>query len=203
MDRGETVAAAINGHLEWLAETWKKPFTVAIATAYINPGGFASDRVGPAERPVVRLLIGAEPEPPIARIRSLDEDEPSTARALEGHERPWRRTATCSDSAEADASARRFVDWLRSGVVEVRRFEDGFLHGKAYLVDTDDEGVIAGSSNFTTPGCRATTSSNLGQYDPKDVAPVREWLDEMWDRAQPYRPRRRVRGPLPRRTRRT
>ena len=71
-------------------------------------------------------------------------------------------------------------------MVDIRRFEDGFLHGKAYLVDTDDEGVIAGSSNFTSAGLARNHELNLGQYDPKDVAPVREWLDEMWALSKPY-----------------
>ena len=34
----------------------------------------------------------------------------------------------------------------------------GFLHGKTFLVTTDDEGVIAGSSNFTYAGLARTTS---------------------------------------------
>ena len=186
-DRGETVAAALNGHLTWLAETWKKPFTVAIATAYINPGGFALIESALRNAQSVRLLVGAEPEPPIARIRPLADDEAPATRALEGHDRSMEEDRNLLGfNQEADASARRFVDWLRSGVVDVRRFEDGFLHGKAYLVDTDDEGVIAGSSNFTLAGLARNHELNLGQYDPKDVAPVREWLDEMWDLSKPY-----------------
>ena len=186
-DRGETVAAALNGHLDWLAQTWRKPFTVAIATAYINPGGFALIESTLRHAQSVRLLIGAEPEPPIARIRALDEEEGATGRALEGHDHSMEEDRNLLGfNQEADTSARRFVDWLRSGVVDVRRFEDGFLHGKAYLVDTDDEGVIAGSSNFTYAGLARNHELNLGQYDPKDVAPVRAWLDEMWDLSKPY-----------------
>src|SRR6266542_1040793 len=136
-DRGETVAAAVKAHLDWLGDTWKKPFTVAIATAYINPGGFALIEDALTKAQTIRLLIGAEPEPPIARIRSLAEED-GTATALEGHDRSLEEDRNLLGfTQEADASARRFVDWLLSGVVEVRRFEHGFLHGKAYLVDTD------------------------------------------------------------------
>ncbi len=59
---------------------------------------------------------------------------------------------------DAEAGARRLVDWLRSGTVEVRRYQQGFLHGKAFIVTTDDEGVIAGSSNFTYAGLPRTSS---------------------------------------------
>lgn len=185
---GETVAAAISGHFDYLADTWKKPFTVAIATAYVNPGGFSLLEAALAKAQSVRLLIGAEPEAPLARIRPLrDEDEDETHRALEGHRRSLEEDRNLLGFSEADdGSASRFVEWLRSGLVEVRRFEDGFLHGKAYLVDTDDEGVIAGSSNFTYAGLSRNLELNLGQYDPKDVAAVREWFDAIWDRSRDF-----------------
>ena len=51
---------------------------------------------------------------------------------------------------------KRLLDFLRSGKIEVRRYEKAFLHGKAFLFGTDlfgtGEGVIAGSSNFTAAG---------------------------------------------------
>ena len=170
-ERGEIVATAINGHLDWLGDTWKKPFTVAIATAYVNPGGFALLEDALSKAQMVRLLIGAEPEPPIARIRSLAEED-TTVKALEGHDRSLEEDRNLLEfTQKADASARRFADWLRSGVVEVRRFEQGFLHGKAYLVDTDDEGVIAGSSNFTYAGLARNHELNLGHYQPETVKP--------------------------------
>src|SRR6266542_6827547 len=185
-DRGETVAAALKAHLDWLGDTWKKPFTVAIATAYINPGGFALVEDALAKAQMTRLLIGAEPEPPIARIRSLAEED-GTTKALEGHDRSLEEDRNLLGfTQEADASARRFVDWLRSGVVEARRFEQGFLHGKAYLVDTDDEGVIAGSSNFTHAGLARNHELNLGHYQPETVQLVREWFDQMWGMSKPY-----------------
>lgn len=188
-DTGERVADAIAGHLDWLADTWKKEFAVAIATAYINPGGFKLIGSSLRKAASVRLLIGAEPQPPVDRIRSLSDDEADdgTRRALEGHERSMSEDRNLLGfTRDADAAVRDFVAWLRAGGVEVRRFEDGFLHGKAYLVDTDDEGAIAGSSNFTYAGLAKNHELNLGHYDPKDVAPVREWFDVMWDNSVPY-----------------
>ncbi len=61
-DRGETVAGEINRLLGGLREELKNPPDLAIATAYLNPGGFAliADEVEAAH--VVRLLLGAEPQ---------------------------------------------------------------------------------------------------------------------------------------------
>jgi superfamily II DNA or RNA helicase len=187
-DQGETVAQAISGHLDWLDATWKKPFSLAIATAYINPGGFSAIESALCKAGHVRLLIGAEPKPPIERIRPLGEDEKDETRhALQGHDRSMEEDRNLLGFTQlANTTAQRMVEWLRSGVVDVRRFEDGFLHGKAYLVDTDDEGVIAGSSNFTWAGLNRNRELNLGHYDPKEVGPVREWFEEMWGLSVPY-----------------
>jgi hypothetical protein len=186
-DRGETVAAAISGHLEWLDATWKKPFRVSIATAYLNPGGFLLIEEALKKVSAVRLLVGAEPEPPLAQLRPINDEDGPMRRALDGYQRTIEQDRDLLGfTSEADASARRLVAWLRTESVEVRRLENGFLHGKAYLVDTDDEGVIAGSSNFTHAGLARNRELNLGHYDPKDVEPVREWFDELWEEAKPY-----------------
>ena len=185
-DRDETVAAAVGGHLDWLGETWKKPFSVAIATAYINPGGFALIESALLKAQTVRLLIGAEPEPSVARLRPLAEEN-GIVKALEDHDRTLEADRNLLGFTQAaDESARHFVDWLHSGVVDVRRFEQGFLHGKAFLVDTDDEGVIAGSSNFTYAGMARNHELNLGHYQPETVQLVREWFNEMWEMSKPY-----------------
>lgn len=49
-----------------------------------------------------------------------------------------------------------------------------------------EEGVIAGSSNFTAAGLTANLELNLGRYDPTPVAKVRDWFDRLWDEAVPY-----------------
>ena len=89
-------------------------------------------------------------------------------------------------SLEADAAAQRLVGWLRSGCVEVRRLEDRFLHGKAFLVSDRSHGVVAGSSNFTRAGLAANLELNLGNYSPHTVKQVSEWFDELWGEAVEY-----------------
>ena len=87
----------------------------------------------------------------------------------------------------ADNSAKHLIEWLRSDRVEVRRLSDRFLHGKAFLAITDhNEGVIAGSSNFTYAGLARNVELNLGQYQPSVVTRVREWFDELWELADAY-----------------
>lgn len=186
---GDSVAAAINGHLAWIRRTWKDAPDFWIATAYINPGGFSLiadelERVGTA-----RILIGADPDVPLAKVRRLSDetDDEHVRRALEGHERSLKEDRDLLGfDLPGDRSARRFIGWLRSGEVEVRRYGKGFLHGKAYLVRTHDEGVIAGSSNFTFSGLSRNLELNLGHYQPETVRQVREWFEVLWDDAEGY-----------------
>src|SRR5690606_37422544 len=183
------VGGALNDLLAYYRTKWVDPIEFWIATAYINPGGFGlvADELEQVGR--ARLLIGAEPEPPIARVRPLTEetDADRVRRALEGHERSLAEDRNLLGfTYEADRSARRFIDWLRSGKVEVRRYENGFLHGKAYLVSDSDEGAIAASSNFTFAGLGRNWALTRGRYDPTTVREVREWYEGLWDDSAPY-----------------
>lgn len=188
-----TVASAMRGHLEYLLDTWAKPFEVAIATAYFNPAGFGllADALERVDR--VRLLLGAEPQAKEWRVRPLGESVPARAerarvrKALATHERDIAADRDLLGfETEADAGARRLIEWLESGRVEVRRFEEGFLHGKAFLVTTDDEGVVAGSSNFTRGGLATNLELNLGHYQPHVVGQVREWFEGLWEESVPF-----------------
>ena len=61
-DTGETVASQVNRLFRMLREEYvNKPFG-AIATAYINPGGFHLLADELEQVPRLRLLLGAEPE---------------------------------------------------------------------------------------------------------------------------------------------
>lgn len=192
---GRTVADSLNGFISHAADGFVGGARLDIATAYFNLGGYSLladslDRVNG-----VRLLLGAEPVPPENRRRRLGEESvrPERAartrlrRALEGHERDLAAERDLLGfSVEADGGARRLVGWLRSGRVQVRRLEERFLHGKAFLVADRSHGVVAGSSNFTRAGLSSNLELNLGNYSPHVVGRVGEWFDELWEEAADY-----------------
>ncbi|MFF7855699.1 helicase-related protein [Streptomyces sp. NPDC007904] len=194
----QRVADAINTLLSGLRTRLITPPRLAIATAYFNPGGFTllADELEKAGG--VRLLLGAEPlqSDDRPRVRSLAEaprrrrrgPSPEVSRALEGHRRNLEEDRNLLGfTREADAQARRLVAWLRNNPnVEVRRYESEFLHGKAFIVETDATGVIAGSSNFTYAGLAKNKELNLGQYQPGTVRQVIDWFDEHWNAAVDY-----------------
>jgi hypothetical protein len=192
-NREVTMAAAIAGHLDWIHATYREAIELSIATGYFNPEGFAllADRL---ERlPKVRLLLGAEPTPPPARSLRLP-GEPRGERweakqvetALNQNAEGLRRDRDrLGFTATNEGALRRLLDFLATGKLEVRRYERAFLHGKAFIFETE-EGFLSGSSNFTAAGLTSNLELNLGRYDPAPVARVRQWFDTLWQDSRPY-----------------
>ena len=191
---GETVADAINAHLSFLLATQVQPFELAISTAYFNPGGFGLLADSLEHIGKVRLVLGAEPEGPERELRHLDPTSgPQEAeharfrRALDGLTRTLEADRDLLGfSLEEDNSATRLIHWLRTADVEVRRYENGFLHGKTFLVTTNDEAAVVGSSNLTYAGLAVNNELNLGQYQPTVVQQVRHWYEDVWANSAAY-----------------
>jgi hypothetical protein len=192
-----TVADKVNELFRLLRENKVTAPPIAIATAYINPGGFAllADELEIAPR--VRLLLGAEPDAESVRaIFAGDSDQDARhSAALETHQ-AWLEAErdTMGFARVPTANAKRMVEWLRSldpeggAKVEVRRYSDGFLHGKAYLVeDGAAQAAIAGSSNLTYAGLAHNAELNLGTGGGTNSAgKVREWFEHFWSTSDAY-----------------
>lgn len=196
-DTGETVAAEVNRLFRMLREHYATKPDGAIATAYINPGGFALLADELEQVPRIRLLLGAEPEQETLRRLSEAEElefEERLDKALGTHVE-WLRAErdAMGFDREITASAKRMVSWLQSqsagGIarVEVRRYTDGFLHGKAYIADHPVlPGVIAGSSNFTVAGLSRNAELNLGYPTGEHTSRVVDWFEHYWQNSDPY-----------------
>lgn len=176
------------------------PAEVCIASAFFSPAGFAhiADEIGAVPR--TRLMIGAEPPPEAARLRRRPDDPPEpefTRRQL----RTGLRQLDEGMRAERDhmpfnqassGALRKLIDVLRSGRMEVRRYEQAFLHAKAYIFLNDGAelgsraGVIAGSSNLTGAGLTRNLELNLGRYDHPVVQQARDWFEALWRDAVPF-----------------
>jgi len=190
----EQVARALNAHLGSVRSQLKEPPSVAISTAYFNPAGFVlmADELEQASR--VRLLLGAEPQPEPPPIRRLDLPVSPERLAskilgerLSGHDEGLALDRDLLGfSREASDAARRLIDFVGGGRVEVRRLTDRFLHGKAFIVEGLGGGTMVGSSNFTHAGLATNLELNLFNYLPDAVGDVDAWFDEQWEAAEPF-----------------
>ena len=196
-EAGIRVADRVNELFRLLRENRIEAPPVAIATAYVNPGGFALLANELERAPRVRLLLGAEPEQDAVRaVSAHDADlDARIGAALEQHD-AWLAVErdTMGFARTPTAEAKRMVEWLRSvdsggsPRVEVRRFTEGFLHGKAYLVeDLATQAAIAGSSNMTYAGLALNAELNLGTGGGTHAASkVREWFEHFWTNSDAY-----------------
>ena len=168
-----------------------------IATAYFSPSGFTQVVHAIAPIPSVKLLLGSDPiaDGELWR-RKLGEDDDKFARrsvreSLQRQDKNLREERDHIPFSRPGADAmRRLVKALQAGNMQVRRYEQSFLHAKAYIVTpaNDDfyvgsRGVIAGSSNMTASGLSRNLELNLGKYDLPTVKKARSWFDQLWDEA--------------------
>ena len=191
---GNTLAQALTGHLRHLRSQGQTPALLSIASAYFNPPGLQliAGEVRHVEK--IQLLLGVEPEPEAIQARRgpFDPDEPEFTRRRVRADLGRQEQGLRQDRdrlpfrADDDRAIRTLLGFLRSGRVEVRRYEEHFLHAKAFLLRGEDRGVIVGSSNLTRAGLRTNLELNLGHYGDPLTGKVEGWFDELWEEAEPF-----------------
>lgn len=154
------LADVLNG---LLAESADNPFDVA--TAYFTVSGYRLVRNQVHGVGAFRLLLGSEPQTGIDI--GLKPNASAIKKRLQGD---------LEAEPFSEATLRLVEDliaFLRSEKAQVRLYEKGFLHAKAYLFHQDQMtadnqsdrlcpfAAIVGSSNFTGPGLRSNRELNL------------------------------------------
>jgi superfamily II DNA or RNA helicase len=190
---GETVADEVNRMMKGLREDLVVPPNLALATAYINPQGFALIADEVALAPKVRILLGAEPDEPLQRRIDAGEIPSFESVAAEYEQGLRRERDLVGFDVKSDAAARALVAWLRYAEVgepprvEVRRFTKGFLHGKAFIAEHPRlSAVLAGSSNLTLAGLSWNRELNLGYPSGEYTGLVINWFNELWEESEPF-----------------
>ncbi len=191
---GNTLDRAVSRHLCALRAEQAMLWEVCIASAFFNVPGFDLIAADLAQVSKVRLLLGAEPQPEanLPERRPGDPFEPEftkrlVAGALEQLVTGLRRGRDLLPfDSRTDSAIRRLLDYLHSGKVEVRRYNDQFLHAKAFVFRTVGGGILVGSSNLTYGGLKGNLELNLGHYEDAVVAKVENWFDELWENAVPF-----------------
>ena len=99
-----------------------------------------------------------------------------------------------TSSAEVEKGVRIFLDWLKSGKLEMRMFTDAPIHAKVYILRKDQEkvpdtfgSVITGSSNFSEAGLINNLEFNVELKDYPDVKFALDKFEELWARGTDIR----------------
>ena len=146
-----------------LAETAGKPCDVA--TAYFTVSGYRLVKDALHGVGAFRLLLGSEPQ------TGLDVGLKPNASAIKARLQGDLEAEPFSE--ETLRLVEDLIAFMRAEKVQVRLYEKGFLHAKAYLFHQDQVtadnlsdrlcpfAAIVGSSNFTGPGLQSNRELNL------------------------------------------
>jgi superfamily II DNA/RNA helicase len=89
------------------------------------------------------------------------------------------------DSQLAEEGVRRFVEWVRSGKLEVRAYPTGNIHAKVYIMtfgegDRDVGRVITGSSNLSQAGLQDNLEFNVELKNRADYEFSLQKFNDLW-----------------------
>jgi len=93
--------------------------------------------------------------------------------------------AESEDISSVEEGVLKFLEWLRSGKLEIRAFPSENIHAKLYIMtfveeDRDVGRVITGSSNFTRAGLVDNLEFNVELKNPSDYKFARQKFEELW-----------------------
>jgi superfamily II DNA/RNA helicase len=89
------------------------------------------------------------------------------------------------DSSDIEDGVRKFVEWIKSGKLEVRAYPSERVHAKLYIMtfqegDRDKSRVITGSSNFTEAGLQDNLEFNVELKNRSDYDFAIQKFNELW-----------------------
>ena len=97
-------------------------------------------------------------------------------------------------SEEVEKGVRVFIDWLKSGKLEMRMYTEAPIHAKVYIMRKDQEkvpdtfgSVITGSSNFSEAGLINNLEFNVELKDSADVKFALSKFEELWEKGTDIR----------------
>lgn len=148
----------------------------------------------------IRILVGLNTDRFTVKIidRAREEMRYTKVSLQEGREMLGndveQEFSTGSTTEEVEKGVRIFIDWLKSGKLEMRMYTEAPIHAKVYIMRKDPEkvpdifgSVITGSSNFSEAGLMNNLEFNVELKDAADVQFALERFEELWAKGEDIR----------------
>ena len=164
-----------------------------VLVGYFRTSGFF--RLADAMKTVdhIRILVGLNVDRFTVKIidRAKDEIKYAAISGNEGkravEEEIEREFEQVEASEAVEKGVRTFIDWLKSGKLEMRMYTAAPIHAKVYIVRKDPDkvldtfgSVITGSSNFSEAGLLNNLEFNVELKDAPDVKFALERFETLW-----------------------
>lgn len=93
-----------------------------------------------------------------------------------------------ADTHQVEAGVQKFMEWLRSGKLEIKAYPSRRIHAKLYIMtfledDRDTGRVITGSSNFTQSGLVDNLEFNVELKSRTDYEFAKDKFNQLWEDA--------------------
>ncbi len=162
-----------------------------VLVGYFRTSGFF--RLYPAMEDVekIRILVGLNVDHKTVEI--LDQADNLTIKeAREKFSETVESEFEGSDtSAQVEQGVFKFIEWLKTGKLEMRLYKEAQLHAKVYIMRKDPDkadyfgSVITGSSNFSEAGLINNLEFNVELRSAADVQFALEKFEELWKKGVP------------------
>jgi len=142
----------------------------------------------------IRILVGLETDRSAYDL--LQQAKEKGELALQSHASAKERVAKdvlgelekSTDSTETETGIFKFIEWIRSGKLEIKAYPSKDLHAKVYIMtfaegDRDKGRVITGSSNLTQAGLQDNLEFNVELKNRADYDFAIAKFNELWARA--------------------
>ncbi len=164
-----------------------------VLVGYFRASGFFRMYEALEDVEKIRILVGLNVDRYTVKIidRIKDEERYAAVSTTDGKEiitdEIKKEFETATTSEEVEKGVRVFIDWLKSGKLEMRMYTEAPIHAKVYIMRKDQEkvpdtfgSVITGSSNFSEAGLVNNLEFNVELKDYADVKFALDKFEELW-----------------------
>ncbi len=164
-----------------------------VLVGYFRASGFFKMYEALEQVEKIRILVGLNVDKYTVKIidRVKDEAKYAAISTADGKEmiadEIEKEFESAASSAQVEKGVRVFMDWLKSGKLEMRMYTEAPIHAKVYIMRKDQEkvpdtfgSVITGSSNFSEAGLINNLEFNVELKDYADVKFALDKFEELW-----------------------
>lgn len=164
-----------------------------VLVGYFRASGFFKMYEALEQVEKIRILVGLNIDRYTVKIidRINNEDAYAAISTTEGKEiivkEIEKEFEISAHSSQVEKGVRVFMDWLKSGKLEIRMYTEAPIHAKVYIMRKDQKkvpdmfgSVITGSSNFSEAGLINNLEFNVELKDYMDVKFALDKFEELW-----------------------